>query len=65
MGRHNAVDKIVGAEFRKGAIPLTNKLILVSGRASYELVQKTIKAGASALVAIGATVKLDKFGNFP
>ncbi len=58
VGRHNAVDKIVGAEFLKGALPLKDKMILVSGRASFELVQKSIKAGASVLMALGAPSNL-------
>jgi FdhD protein len=58
VGRHNAVDKIVGKEFLRGALPLKNKIILVSGRASFELVQKTIKAGASMLMALGAPSNL-------
>lgn len=58
VGRHNAVDKIVGAQFLAGTIPLKNKIVLVSGRASFELVQKSIKAGASMLVALGAPSSL-------
>ncbi|MAH98408.1 MAG: formate dehydrogenase family accessory protein FdhD [Euryarchaeota archaeon] len=54
VGRHNAMDKLVGAHIAEGKIPVTNNFAIVSGRASYELVQKSIRAGFSALIAIGA-----------
>ena len=54
VGRHNAVDKLIGAEFRAGRLPLRHRLVFVSGRASYELVQKAVAAGAAALAAVGA-----------
>jgi FdhD protein len=54
VGRHNAFDKVVGRAFLDGLLPLADKLVCVSGRLSFELVQKAAVAGAPVLVAVGA-----------
>lgn len=55
IGRHNAVDKVIGAAFRKGILPpFKDLLLLVSGRAGFELVQKATMAGIPLLAAVGA-----------
>jgi FdhD protein len=54
VGRHNALDKVIGTLWQLGALPLTGKVVLVSGRASFELTQKAWLAGASVLAAVSA-----------
>ncbi|CCI84158.1 formate dehydrogenase accessory sulfurtransferase FdhD [Corynebacterium otitidis] len=54
IGRHNAVDKVVGSLMLDGALPATGMILVVSSRASFELVQKAVSAGFSALVAVSA-----------
>ena len=58
VGRHNALDKLVGWAFTRGLLPLTGHVMQVSGRASFELVQKTWLAGAPVLAAVSAPSSL-------
>ena len=54
VGRHNAMDKVVGFAFRAGLLPLVSHVLCVSGRLSFELVQKAAVAGCPIVVAVGA-----------
>jgi len=54
VGRHNAMDKLIGSVLKKKGIPLREQMVLLSGRISFELVQKAMRAGVAVLLAFGA-----------
>lgn len=58
IGRHNAVDKVIGSRLREDRIPCDDVLLFVSGRAGFEIVQKALMAGIPALAAVGAPSSL-------
>jgi FdhD protein len=58
VGRHNAVDKVVGNALLDGRLPATDRLLVVSGRVSFEIVQKAVAAGVAGIVAVSAPSSL-------
>ena len=67
VGRHNAVDKLIGQQVLEGKLPLSERIVLVSGRTSFEIAQKVAAAGAPILAAVSAPSSLaidvaDRFG---
>lgn len=58
VGRHNALDKLMGAEFYEGKLPAEDKILFLSGRISFELVQKALAARIPLIVAVGAPSSL-------
>jgi FdhD protein len=58
VGRHNAVDKVIGHALMDGALPATDRLLVVSGRVSFEIVQKAVAAGVAGIVAVSAPSSL-------
>ncbi len=58
VGRHNALDKVIGAAAASGAIPASNAVVLLTSRVSVELVQKTARLGAPVIAAVSAPTAL-------
>lgn len=66
MGRHNAVDKLIGWAMMTGRLPLGGHLLMVSGRTSYEIMQKALTAGLPVVCAVSApsSLAVDLAGEF-
>lgn len=58
VGRHNALDKVIGAALAAGQLPLADAIVVLSGRIGYELIEKAVLAGAPLVVAVSAPTRL-------